>query len=133
MKSINKIPVFEWFYQQGDVFLTVLTGGSDSLKIPPQFFENKLETFVVGNSSTPNLTYDEIGITTPMRFGKDFFQCFFPWDSIIVMNGPAAVIQFITEEQEKKVPHTMKPYKKPSIPHKKRKSIINKGHLKVVK
>ncbi|MDP6625587.1 MAG: hypothetical protein QGG87_03920 [Nitrospinota bacterium] len=133
MKSINKIPVFEWFYEQGNVYLTILLSGSDLLEIPSSIHEKKVETFIVGNSPTPNLTYDKKGIEAPMRFGNNYFNCFFPWECIIMMSGPHAVIQFATERKiihptEKVQAHTRK-----YALAKKKKSIKKRGHLKVVK
>lgn len=131
MKDLNKIPVFDWFYEQGDVYITILLCGSDLLEIPSSFHEKKVETFVVGNAPTPNLTYDETGIEAPMKFGNNYFNCFFPWECIIMMGGPSAIIQFVTE---KKVIH---PPKKPSTKKfplsKKKKSIKDRSHLRVIK
>ena len=118
MKFINKIPVFDWFYEQGDVYLTLLISGSDQIEIPSSIHERKMETFVVGNSPTPNLTYDEKGINAPMKFGNNYFNCFFPWECIIMMSGPNAIIQFVTEKK------TIQPPKK---------SVKKRNHLRVIK
>ena len=131
MKSINKIPVFDWFYEQGDVYLTLLISGSDQIEIPSSIHEKKMETFVVGNSSTPNLTYDEKGINAPMKFGNNYFNCFFPWECIIMMSGPNAIIQFVTEQKTIQ-PHK-KTLKKKCPVSKKKKSVNKRNHLRVIK
>ena len=131
MKFINKIPVFDWFYEQGDVYLTLLISGSDQIEIPSSIHEKKMETFVVGNSSTPNLTYDEKGINAPMKFGNNCFNCFFPWECIIMMSGPNAIIQFVTEKKTIQPPK--KSLKKKYPVSKKKKSVKKRNHLRVIK
>ena len=130
MKNLNKIPIFDWFYEQGDVYLTVLLTGSDLLEIPSSIHEKKVETFVVGNTPTPNLTYDKNGIEAPMKFGNNYFNCFFPWECIIMMSCNSAVIQFATDE---KTIHSPEKPLKDKYPLKKKKSIKKRGHLRVVK
>ncbi len=131
MKSINKIPVFKWFYEQGNVYLTILISCSDSLELPSSIHKKKVETFVVGNAPTPNLIFNEEGIEAPMKFGNNYFNCFFPWECIVMMSGPNAIIQF---NIDKKVIH---PPEKPPIKKfplsKKKKSIKNRSHLRIVK
>ncbi len=133
MKFINKIPVFDWFYEQGDVYITLLISGSDQIEIPSSIHEKKMETFVVGNSSTPNLTYDKKGINAPMKFGNNYFNCFFPWECISVMSGPNAVIELTTEEKSKTGQSHLKPGKKKFPLNKKKKPSRDRSHLKVVK
>lgn len=131
MKSVNKIPVFEWFYEQGDVYLTILLTGSDLLEIPSSIHKKKVETFVVGNAPTPNLTFNEKGVEAPMKFGNNYFNCFFPWECIIMMSGPSAIIQFATDEKVIRPPE--KPLKEKHPFSKKKKSIKNRSHLRVIK
>lgn len=126
MKQINKIPVFEWFYEQGDVYVSVHLGSSDLLVLPPAMHDKKIETFVIGNASTPNLTFDEEGIKAPMRFGNNFFNCFFPWESIIMFSGQSAVMQFATEEK-------IHPPPEKKDKGKGLKEGRRKGHLRIVK
>ncbi len=124
MKTINKIPIFKWFYDQGDTYLSILTNCSDLLKIPQNFYDKKTETFIVGNTPSPNLTYDEKGVTAPMRFGSRIFNCFFPWDCILVMSNSSAVIQFATGNKPQKDPSTVSSDKKKHYPKKKSNTIL---------
>lgn len=133
MTTINKIPVFEWFYKQGDVFLTVIIDGSELLKVPPEFYEKKMETFVVGDTSSPNMNYDKNGLAVPMRFGARIFNCYFPWDCILTMSNPNASIQFTSLDQPKSISTNAKRNKNKYSSNIKNKSIKNKGHLRVVK
>lgn len=127
MKTVDKLPVFEWFYRQGDVYLTILIMGSNELKVPPHFYNKDVETFVVGDSPTPHLICDEHGISTPMRFGAKFFNCFFPWENIIMMTGENAMIQFRVKEK-------YKIDKKENASQKKEESTSKKtSYLKVIK
>lgn len=133
MTTLNKIPIFEWFYKQGDVFLTVIIDGSDLLKVPPEFYEKEMETFVVGNASSPKMTYDKNGLDAPMRFGARAFNCYFPWDCIFMMSNPNASIQFASMDKPKSTTTTAKRPKNKYSSKTKSKSIKNKGHLRVVK
>lgn len=133
MSITNKSPVFEWFYAEGVVYITVVTGRSNLLKIPQRFYSNKTETFVMGNTPTPDITYDETGIKTSMRFGNDLFHCFFPWECISVMSGPNAVIEFTADEKSKTGQSPLKSGKKKFPLNKKKKSSRDRSHLKVVK
>ncbi|MFQ5561507.1 MAG: hypothetical protein ACE5FU_13115 [Nitrospinota bacterium] len=128
MKQINKIPVFDWFYEQGDVFLTIRFGLSNLIQVPTPMLGKEMETFVVGEVPTPKLTYNEQGVSAPMRFGNTFSTCFFPWESIVRMGGASAVIQFAVDEADGE-----------SVPEKKKggatpkKTPRKKNHLRVIK
>lgn len=101
MDPEKKIPIFRWFYDLGDVYLTVLTIDNNKINIPPHLMQKEVETFVVGAIPTPDLTYDNSGITAPMRFGTNFFSCFFSWDAIVSMGGSSALIQFFNQKTDK--------------------------------
>jgi len=98
MDQINKIPVFDWFFDLGDVYLTVLIKGVQDIKVPQHLLEKEAEIFIVGDVPTPHLTYNKEGVNSPMRFGDTSFNCFFPWDAIVRMGGESAVIQFAVDE-----------------------------------
>jgi hypothetical protein len=98
MDPEKKIPIFTWFYELGDVYLTVSVKDNPKILLPPHLLVKELETFVVGAIPTPDLSYDNSGIMAPMRFGPNFFSCFFSWDSIVSMGGAHAVIQFFNQK-----------------------------------
>ncbi len=97
---MDKRPIFDWFYDQGDLYVTIMTTNSPLIKVPPDIMKKKFEKFVIGGTSTPRLTYNEEGINVSMRFGRKFEDCFLPWDSIVVMEGDEAVIQFAVSDIE---------------------------------
>ncbi|MBU2591448.1 MAG: hypothetical protein ABIJ24_00645 [Nitrospinota bacterium] len=97
---MDKRPIFDWFYEQGDLYVTIMTTNSPLIKVPPDIMKKKFEKLVIGESSTPRLTYNEEGISVSMRFGRKFEDCFLPWDSIVVMEGEEAVIQFAVSDIE---------------------------------
>ena len=90
---MNKLPVFEWFYQYGDTLVTVATQ-MDVVDVPPQFRNQQLTDFILGRVPTPHMIADEKGITAPMRFGGALYNCVFPWESVVQIGGANAVIQF---------------------------------------
>jgi len=97
---VDKRPIFDWFYEQGDIYLTIMTTNSPLIKVPLEIMKKKFERLVIGETSTPRLTYNEEGINVSMRFGPKFEDCFLPWNSIVVMEGDEAVIQFAVSDIE---------------------------------
>jgi len=90
---LSKLPVFEWFFNQGDVLITVNTH-VDQVDIPPNLRNQEIVDFILGPTPTPKMTMDERGVTASMRFSGALYACYFPWTAIIQMSGQDAVIQF---------------------------------------
>ena len=90
-----KLTIFNTLYQEGDINLVVDTGAAD-VNVPPYLY-GKLTNFIVGNTSSPNLQADEIGITASLRFGETKFTCYFPWHAIRAMISRKAVVNFPAE------------------------------------
>ncbi|VAX18854.1 hypothetical protein MNBD_NITROSPINAE01-1709 [hydrothermal vent metagenome] len=99
---MNKVPVFEWFYTQGDLLVTVTTA-LESVDVPANLKRQEVVDFILGAVPTPKLSFDEIGIKTPMRFSGKLHNCYFSWESIIQMSSQDAVIQFRNKHAEKEV------------------------------
>lgn len=95
---MDKRPIFDWFYDQGDIYVTVITTNSPLLIVPPESMQKKFEKFIIGETSASRLSYNEIGINVSMRFGARYEECFLPWDSIVIMEGNEAVIQFTVDD-----------------------------------
>jgi len=105
--EVNKLPVFEWFWGQGDVLVTVNTRAPE-VDVPAFLREKELVDFIMGELPTPRLQADERGILVGMKFSGVPHTCFFPWDSIERMKGPASVIQF---QAQPEAPAKKKPEK----------------------
>jgi len=90
---LNKLPIFEWFYPQGDVMVTVNTNIT-GVDIPSDLRQQEIVDFVLGDKPTPKLTADGVGISAPMRFSGSLYSCYFPWDCVMQMSGQEAVMQF---------------------------------------
>ncbi|VAX18866.1 hypothetical protein MNBD_NITROSPINAE03-230 [hydrothermal vent metagenome] len=90
---MNKLPIFEWFYPQGDVMVTVNTHIT-GVDIPPDLRQQEIVDFILGDKPTPKLTADGVGISAPMRFHGSLYSCYFPWACVLQMSGQEAVMQF---------------------------------------
>jgi len=90
---LNKLPIFEWFYPQGDIMVTVNTNIT-GVDIPSDLRQQEVVDFVLGDKPTPKLTADGAGINAPMRFSGSLYSCYFPWDCVMQMSGQEAVMQF---------------------------------------
>lgn len=119
---MNKVPVFEWFLEYGDVLITVNTH-TKGVDIPPSLRDQEFVDFVLGPTPSPKMTTDQKGIRAPMRFSGALYHCYFPWDSVIQMSANEAVIQF----REFKIEPETTAKKRPQEQKK------NKTHLRVVK
>ncbi len=87
------LPVFEWFYEHGDIMLTIRTT-APGVEVPVDLRANELVDFIIGAKPTPKLQYDKFNITAPMRFSQKLYKCIFPWNSIVRISSDKAVIQF---------------------------------------
>lgn len=90
---MNKVPVFEWFYAQGDVLVTVNTA-LETVDVPANLKRQEMVDFILGEVPTPKLSFGEDGIRSSMRFSGKLHNCYFPWESIIQISSQDAVIQF---------------------------------------
>ncbi len=120
---MNKLPVFEWFFPLGDIMVTVNTR-VEGVDIPPKLRQQEIVDFILGEIPTPKLKTDKNGITAPMRFSSSLYSCYFPWNSIIQMSGPDAVMQF-----RNPIPLEGNYGAKPALAANKKK----RGNLRVVK
>ena len=90
---MNKLPVFEWYLDHGDVLLTV-NSQARNVSLPPQFRDQENVNLVVGLKPTPELSADEWGVVAPMRFSGAAYTCKIPWMSVMQMSSQDAVISF---------------------------------------
>jgi len=90
---LNKQPVFDWFWAQGDVLVTISTK-TIGVDLPQFLREKEVVDFILGVDLTPRLQADDKGILVGMRFSGAPHTCFFPWDSVLRMECPNSVIQF---------------------------------------
>jgi len=95
---VNKLPIFEWFWTQGDILVTVNTK-TPGVDVPEFLRQKELVDFIMGENPTPRLQADERGILVGMRFSLALHTCFFPWDSIERIKCPTSIIQFHREPE----------------------------------
>lgn len=94
--AVNKLPIFEWFWLQGDILVTINTKAPE-VDVPAFLREKELVDFIMGENPTPRLQADERGILVGMKFSGAPHTCFFPWDSVERIKCPTSMIQFHTE------------------------------------
>ncbi|VAX24315.1 hypothetical protein MNBD_NITROSPINAE02-123 [hydrothermal vent metagenome] len=121
---MDKLPIFEWFLEYGDVLITV-SAKLDSVDIPQHLKEQDVVDFILGPAPTPKMVIEKKGVKTPMRFSGAIHNCFFPWESIIQMSAQDAVIQFRNTDG---VPKHVNQNKEPQLKPKK-----DKTHLRIIK
>jgi len=90
---LSKLPIFNWFFSQGDVLMTVNTH-SDGVSVPSHVRQQEIVDFIVGVKPTPKLVAGDEGVTASMKFSGAIHECHFPWSSIVQMSVQDAVIQF---------------------------------------
>tara|TARA_B100000959_G_scaffold123970_1_gene130155 strand:- start:46136 stop:46525 length:390 start_codon:yes stop_codon:yes gene_type:complete len=89
----NRLPLFDWFYAQGDVLVTVSLN-TEGVEVPKDLRQEEFADFVLGESPTPKLIADDVGVSASMRFSGALYSCYFPWTSIVQMSGTDAAVQF---------------------------------------
>ncbi|MBW2307149.1 MAG: hypothetical protein JRG73_09460 [Deltaproteobacteria bacterium] len=95
--------MFELLYQEGDVHILIQTRAR-GLRIPQTAAASAKEEFmgfVLGTIPSPHLEIKDDGIYAPLRFGRERFHCFFPWDSILQMNSTDCVVFYAIGEKKK--------------------------------
>lgn len=96
---MNKLPVFNWYLELGDVLLTI-NAKAKNVSLPPQLREEESVNLIVGFKPTPDISADEWGVVAPMRFSGAQYTCKIPWESVMQMSSKDAVISFRDLEKE---------------------------------
>ncbi len=124
---VNKRPVFSWFLENSDVLVSIDTA-CDGVDTPPQLQTGEVVSFIFGAVPTPHLTFDDWGITSPMRFSGNLYTCRFPWEAIQQLSSQDAVIQFRNSDAPDEATTDAPSEKNPSDKGKK-----GRGNLRLVK
>src|SRR4030065_1104963 len=86
--------IYEIFLNPVTEFYKIFRMNTDNVMCPEELKQNDFVKFAVGDKSSGSISIENEGLGIKLRFNGNQTDCYFPWNSIVTIEGPEC--QFTT-------------------------------------